>query len=98
MKARDETQKGKERHSIFCNTQVLVATISLLILLVFDSALIFLLRQSPDRIAAAQNPYFGDYFYSLKTELIIFVDVVLFVILFLTTHAILVRLKRTFSC
>jgi len=79
--------------SLLSNTQVLSAIASLSILLILDLWLISTFRQIPDQIGMAHNPYFGDFVYSFKTEMIVFADLILFVILFPITNSLLGRFK-----
>ena len=96
MKTHYDLRKKTGPNSFLRKTELLAAIVSLAILLILDLWLIFAFRQTPDRIGAVRDPYFGDYICSLKTELIIFADVILFVILFLTSHAVLRRLNHRF--
>jgi hypothetical protein len=93
--SRDLDQKT-DRDSFLCNTEVLAVIISLVILLIVDLGLTYVFWQIPDRIAAIRDPDSGDYISSMKTETFILADVIFFVILFLITHEILIRLKRRF--
>ena len=82
--------------SFLFNTQFLAAITSLSILRILDLWLISEFRQTPDKIGMAHNPYFGDFVYSLKTEMIVFADLILFVILFPITNALFGRFKRRY--
>jgi hypothetical protein len=96
MKTHYDLKQKTGPNFFLCKSELLAAILSFAILLILNLWLIFAFRQTPDRIGAAHDPYFGDYVYSLKTEMIILIDVILFSVLFLATHAVLGRLKRRF--
>ena len=72
--------------------QLVSAMLSVAAFLLIDLAAIGLLRQIPNRITATWTPDHGEFLYSFQTEIIILIDLILFIVFFTIIHGLLKKM------
>jgi hypothetical protein len=85
-------KKVKLHNIVSDHTQLVASIVALIAVLLINSISIGVLRKIPDRIISIWNPSHGEFLYSLKTEIVIVIDLILFVFLFPIVRLLLKRI------